>query len=225
MKKDIANRIRESRKASGLTLKALASKTHEFSQARIGNWEQGTRSPGPQEAKVLGAALGVSAAYLLGLSNSPKGDLFLNTEYLPRYVPLIALDQTPITEKSLQEIIKNLSPYSKDRNKVPLNYENELNAGPFTFAAKITDNSMSPEFKPSDIIIADPEREPKPGDFVIAQIGSTKIIRKYREISSLSEKSAAFELIPLNPDWAMSKISDPKEGKILATIVGQIKVF
>lgn len=224
MKNDVAMRIRESRKALGLTLKALSAKTEEFSQARIGNWEQGTRNPGPHEAKVLAEALGVSAAYLLGLSNSPKGDLHLNHEYLPRYVPLISLEYTAITEESIQESIDNLSLYNKDRNKIPLNYEAELNVGPLTFAAKITDDSMSPEFKPGDIIIADPQRKPKPGNFVIAEIGSEKIIRKYREINSASEKKA-FELTPLNPDWAMSKISHAKEGKILATIVGLIKAF
>lgn len=225
IKNEIASRIRECRKASGLTLKELAAKTKEFSTARIGNWEQGTRSPGPHEARVLSQALNVSASYLIGLSNSPQGDLHLQQDFLPRYIPLIDLEKTKLAEKELKNLVENITPYAKDETKIPLDYKMELIAGPLTFAATVTDGSMSPEFKLDDIIIADPNKKPKPGDFVIAEIGSQKIVRKYREISGTSEKNKAFELIPLNSDWAISKIHNPKEGKISAVIIGSIKKF
>lgn len=225
IKQDIATRIRQSRKALGLTIKELAARSKKFSPARIGNWEQGTRNPGPQAAKILADVLGVSPAYLLGLSESTKGDLHLHNDYLPRYIPLVELDKIKLSEKELKALIDNLKPYAKDESKIPLDLKTELSAGPLTFATIITDNSMSPEFKPGDIIIADPNKKPKPGDYVIAEIASSKMVRKYREIGGNTEKNSASELTPLNHDWAASKINSAKEGKVFATIIGQMKAF
>ncbi|HFL2713435.1 TPA: helix-turn-helix domain-containing protein [Legionella pneumophila] len=73
MKKIIGSRITQARKANGLTIKVLAERTG-LGAARIGNWEQGTRSPGPEEAKVLSKELQVSASWLLGISNDPRGE-------------------------------------------------------------------------------------------------------------------------------------------------------
>ncbi len=222
---DIASRIRECRKAVGITIRELAARTKEFSPARVGNWEQGTRNPGPREAKVLADVLGVSPAYLLCLSNSTKGDLHLQNDFLPRYIPLISLEEAKLNEKNLQNLIKNLSPYANDENKIPLDKLTQENAGKNTFATIILDNSMSPEFKPGDIIIADLDRKPKPGDFVIAQIDTTHIVRKYREIGRNTNKNSPIELLPLNEDWATSQIHNSKEGKISATVISQIKRF
>lgn len=77
MKKIIGGRITQARKANGLTIKALAERTG-LGAARIGNWEQGTRSPGPEEAKVLSEELQVAASWLLCLTDDPRG------EYLPQ---------------------------------------------------------------------------------------------------------------------------------------------
>lgn len=73
MKKIIGSRITQARKANGLTIKVLAEKTG-LGATRIGNWEQGTRSPGPEEAKVLSQELNVAASWLLGISNNPRGE-------------------------------------------------------------------------------------------------------------------------------------------------------
>ena len=72
-KKNIGNRITQARKANGLTIKALAEKTG-LGAARIGNWEQGTRSPGPEEAKILSKELNVAGSWLLCLTDHPRGE-------------------------------------------------------------------------------------------------------------------------------------------------------
>lgn len=73
MKKIIGSRITQARKANGLTIKVLAERTG-FGAARIGNWEQGTRSPGPEEAKILSRELKVAGAWLLCLTDDPRGE-------------------------------------------------------------------------------------------------------------------------------------------------------
>ncbi|ARG98241.1 helix-turn-helix domain-containing protein [Legionella micdadei] len=73
MKKIIGSRITQARKANGLTIKVLAERTG-LGAARIGNWEQGTRSPGPEEARVLSKELQVAASWLLCLTDDPRGE-------------------------------------------------------------------------------------------------------------------------------------------------------
>ncbi len=79
MKKIIGSRITQARKANGLTIKVLAERTG-LGAARIGNWEQGTRSPGPQEAKILSRELGVAASWLLCLTNDLRGEYLTQIE-------------------------------------------------------------------------------------------------------------------------------------------------
>ena len=73
LKKDIGNRITQSRKANGLTIKELAAKTN-LGATRIGTWEQGTRSPGPFEVKILSDVLQVAGAWLLCITDDPRGE-------------------------------------------------------------------------------------------------------------------------------------------------------
>ncbi|HAT7823841.1 TPA: helix-turn-helix transcriptional regulator [Legionella pneumophila] len=73
MKKIIGSRITQARKANGLTIKILAERTG-LGAARISNWEQGTRSPGPREARLLSKELCVAASWLLCISEDPHGE-------------------------------------------------------------------------------------------------------------------------------------------------------
>jgi len=88
IKEKIGARITQTRKALGITIKELAERTGELSAARISNWEQGTRSPGPTEAKQLAKALNISASFLLCLTDNPNGDLAANSNTI-RFIPII----------------------------------------------------------------------------------------------------------------------------------------
>lgn len=75
--KEMASRIREQRTARGWTQKQLAEATgwnqsddddgasKGFSPSRIGNYEQGTRRLGHEEAEVFGRTFNLPAAYFL----------------------------------------------------------------------------------------------------------------------------------------------------------------
>ncbi|WP_238584688.1 helix-turn-helix domain-containing protein [Legionella moravica] len=73
MKKIIGSRITQARRANELTIKVLAERTG-LGAARIGNWEQGTRSPGSEEAMILSKELRVAASWLLCLTDNPSGE-------------------------------------------------------------------------------------------------------------------------------------------------------
>ena len=67
IKEKIGQRIYEARKAKGLSQQGLANLTTDLKQSRINNWENGLRTPGPEEIKQLANALEVPAAFLMCL--------------------------------------------------------------------------------------------------------------------------------------------------------------
>jgi len=92
-KKETGKRIREARANAnggrGITLDELSERTkHVLSSSRISNYEQGLRLPKPQDALILGQALGVSAGHLMCLEGEEdmlpeESDLLRNWRALP----------------------------------------------------------------------------------------------------------------------------------------------
>jgi len=73
---------------------------------------------------------------------------------------------------------------------------------PWAFALDVEGLSMSPEFRPGDRIIVEPEMSPNPGDFVVARNGSEQAtFKKYRPRGIDSSGNMIFELVPLNDDY------------------------
>ena len=62
---------------------------------------------------------------------------------------------------------------------------------------------MTPEFRPGDRVLIDPELTPGPGDFVAAKNdGEGATFKKYRARGINERGDTVFELVPLNPDFA-----------------------
>lgn len=66
----VGARIKELRQLKGMTQPELAEATGDrLGKSQISNYEQGTRLPGPEEATLLGLALGESPAHVLCLDD------------------------------------------------------------------------------------------------------------------------------------------------------------
>lgn len=220
IKKRIGQRILQSRKKLGLSIKALSEKTGTLAAARIGNWENGTRSPGPTEAMILARALNVAASYLLCLSDDERGEIAIQESLLPRSVPMVLLSSAhQYIQLSKQH--DDISVLPEVIGKISLENRSKEIASKKAFAVTVVDNSMHPKFSMNDIVIVDPEKKSQPGDFVLAHIAASgnNIIRKYRESDQHSLKNKSFELIALNPDWGIVRVSNANEAIILATVV------
>lgn len=200
LKQRIGQRITEKRKEAGITIKLLSERAKTLAAARISNWEQGTRAPGPEEAMLLSKLLNVSASYLLCLTDDPRGELMAQDDRLPRYIPLIDIDQMPTDKNELQGLIKSAA-NNADTPSISIDGELKASTSKMLFAVTLNDNSMEPEFKAGDIVIFDGEQQPTPGQYVIAADSANKKImfRKYRETSG------SFELIALNVDWPIAE--------------------
>lgn len=69
-KLEAGRRIRAAREERGLKLRELAELTDNLvSISRLNNYEHGARMPGPQEAVLLGKALGKRPAFFLGVDD------------------------------------------------------------------------------------------------------------------------------------------------------------
>lgn len=82
----IGQRIRTHRQALNLTLNQLAVKTG-LSASRIGNWEQGTRTPTIESLIQLATHLQTTPGQLISENHLPESDHSFNDDYslVPRY--------------------------------------------------------------------------------------------------------------------------------------------
>ncbi|TIE18502.1 XRE family transcriptional regulator, partial [Legionella pneumophila] len=150
IREQIGNRITKARKELGITIKELATRTVELSPARISNWEQGTRSPGPLEAKLLADQLNVSASYLLCLTDNPQGDLIQSYENKLRYIPILSMKEAP----HAREILGQKDTFAFEKTIVIDNFNLSIKSA-VLFAASVEDSSMQPELNPGDMVIID----------------------------------------------------------------------
>ena len=90
--------------------------------------------------------------------------------------------------------------------------------GPHTFALRFVGYSMEPEFKENDVVVIDPDVRPDPGNFVVARNDEeAATFKKYRP-RGVIDGVEVFELVPLNPDYAVMR-SDQQPIQIIGTMV------
>ncbi|HGT1786723.1 TPA: LexA family protein [Legionella pneumophila] len=213
IKKEIGKRILEARKAKGLTLKTLGELAGGLKQTRLTNWEQGVRTPGPEEIKLLASALDVSPAYLMCLSDTSQSRSTNNPSQL---IPL--LDHRQACDASLY--LNMISEHKQSDDVVYISVSTvllpELSVN--AFALKMADESMIPEIRVNDLLIVAPDIQPRPGDFVVALLESEQsvIVRKYKQLSA-SRDVQQYELVALNEDWANIRVDT---SDVAAQIIG-----
>ncbi|WP_089528512.1 LexA family protein [Pantoea ananatis] len=89
----------------------------------------------------------------------------------------------------------------------------------YTFALKISGDSMAPDFMEGDVVIVDPEVEPCPGEFVVAANGDHEAtFKKFRPTSFSAGGHQNFDLIPLNDDYPVIHNTDTPV-RIIGTMV------
>lgn len=128
-----------------------------------------------------------------------------------RLVPLISFVQAG----SFKEAVLNA------QDEFVATYASDL--GQYSFALEIVGDSMSPDFRPGDKIIVDPDVQPLPGDFVIAQNnGHEATFKKYKPRGFDENGREYFELVALNENYP-NLDSRFQDIKIIATVIDHIR--
>jgi SOS-response transcriptional repressor LexA len=73
-------------------------------------------------------------------------------------------------------------------------------AGPQAFQSIISDRSNEPVLNPGDSVVIDPETIPEPGDYCLAIVKNSAVLRIYRP------RADHIELAPTNPDWTTVQV-------------------
>lgn len=217
IKEEIGRRILAARKARGLTQKALGALTDDLKQSRINNWENGIRTPGPEEIKQLAKALDVSAAYLMCLSDQPK-EVSIESCFIPLLNHIQACDpQSHIQAIKQQEC-------SGEATFIPVSAELAERLGEYAFALKMTDDSMIPEIRINDVQIIDPSASPNPSDYVAVKISGKPevVICQYKK---LSYTSSEFELMTLNDNWPNITVNENVQAEIIGKVAQNTRAY
>lgn len=219
IKKEIGKRILEARKAKGLTLKALGELAGGLKQTRLTNWEQGVRTPGPEEIKSLAQALDVSPAYLMCLSDEAQVKVVKKTSHL---IPL--LDHHQACQARLHVNTIRVQGTCGDAALISVSAALLPELSDEAFALKMTDESMMPEIRVGDVLIVDPSIEPAPGDFVVVKVPSISnaIVCKYRKLSYTSPE---FELLTANDNWPNITVTADIDAEIIGSILQNLRNY
>ncbi|MFO3392203.1 XRE family transcriptional regulator [Legionella pneumophila serogroup 8] len=219
IKKEIGKRILEARKAKGLTLKALGELAGGLKQTRLTNWEQGVRTPGPEEIKSLARALEVSPAYLMCLSDETLVKSIKKTSHL---IPLLDHHQACQARLHVNAIREQSTCIDAALISVSAVLLPELSNE--AFALTMTDESMMPEIRVNDVLVVDPACSPKPGDYVVVKVANKPetIVCQYKK---LSYTSSEFELVTLNDNWPNVKETESVEIEIIGKVSQNIRLY
>lgn len=215
-------RIKSARIAIGMSQNALAKAISLFGDGRsvsrttVTQWETGS-TRGIEAANLLKAAkaLNVSAEWLqfgTGQMKPPRFHLDglspIACNALP--VPILQHAQASNYREVMERYIEELTVIGIDEELAKV-------TSPHAFALEIKGDSMAPLFKPGDIVIIDPDVEPKPGEFVVAKLqkNNAVLLRKYRPLN----KTGKFELSAMNEDWPAIVVDNKNPGDILGTLI------
>ncbi len=216
IKEEIGARIFQERQAKGLTRKALAELTDDLKPSRINNWERGLRTPGPEEIKQLAEVLDVAPGYLMCLTD----DKHIKPEFawLGALIPLLNTQQACDPKTIIQAIREERE--HDPVSFIPLSPQLSQQLGQNAFAFRVQDDSMSPELKVGDILIADPDQAIRPGGLAIAilQEMGEATVRRYKQLSA-DDSMQQYELIPTNENWATIRGSQSNKYQIIGAVL------
>lgn len=202
---DIGKRIREKRKAAGLT-QAQVADYFGVRGASVSEWES---KSGPSKDKLVALArlLKTSVSYLLTGKEGQRIGMDLGPP--PPLIPfdanvspgVVGARPIPVISAVQAGQLKDMeNPYSPG-DGYSIEYTDQK-LSRWAFALEVEGVSMTPIFNPGDRIIVDPDLAPQPGDYVIARNGSDQAtFKKYRPRGMDANGEMIFELVPLNDDY------------------------
>ncbi|KMY38361.1 LexA family protein [Aeromonas caviae] len=201
---NVNERIKSRRIACGLTQDQVASRVG-VTRVAVSHWERGGADPNGRYLNELAAALGVSVDWLL--TGKEEGTMGASEPPFPGYrnvepaeipqgtrVPILSYVQAG----QWREMCEQATGFDGNVEYVTAS----VDIGPRGFGLWLRGNSMTPQFNEGDLVIVDPDEQPRPGDFVVAKNGSEEAtFKKYRPRGIDENGQEVFELVPLNDDY------------------------
>jgi len=202
----VGERIRIAREKLGLTQVQLAKKVG-VSRGAIWQWES-DRTQQIRRDKVprLAAVLGLDPTALSPFGGG--GVSPVDRANKPSYVVLLSWSDL--------EAISAGGKMKMSALKKPGYIEVDVDISPEARALRIDDGSMEPGFKKRDIIILDPNLEPREGDHVLVRLQQTgeHLFRRY-----VARARGAYDLLAENPDYPTVTINAKFPAEMMGVLV------
>ncbi len=193
-----------------------------ITRVSISKWESGLNQPKGRYLNDLAAALGVTVGWLL--TGEEGGAVTPASEVIPGYhnvepavipqgnrIPILSYIQAG----NWREICEQATTFDGNIEYVTAS----VDIGPCGFGLWIRGYSMTPMFNEGDLVIIDPDEQPRPGDYVVAKNGSEEAtFKKYRPRGIDESGQEVFELVPLNDDFPTMH-SDRQHIEIIGVMV------
>jgi SOS-response transcriptional repressor LexA len=204
--------IRALRKSRGMTILELANSVGS-DVGNVSRLERGRQGYTQDTLERISTALGVKISDLFG--DQSDGDTFRPTAALGR-IPVVSWVQAG----AMQEIEKVAHRYEAEEF-ADLHH---VRATARMFALRVEGDSMqappgqSPSFPAGTLIVVDPDRAAKPGDYVIAKDVRTQSATFKR----LVVDAGTWFLMPLNSSFQAIEIDDPAQRVIGVAVEWQV---
>ncbi|MBY0241883.1 MAG: helix-turn-helix domain-containing protein [Burkholderiaceae bacterium] len=220
----LSSKIKRAIENSGMTKKDIAAAIGVTKQSITG-WEDSGRISKPNLQK-LAELLKIDINWFMTDKPSQGDDNYGKLRLIPseqqrfdsnvapanvgkRAIPVISAIQAG----ALKEITE---PYELGAGYATLYTDDDYSK--WAFGLEIEGDSMLPEFKPGDMVIIEPDWEPRPGEYVAAKNGQEEAtFKKYRPRGVDSNGTIIFELTPLNDDYPTLR-SDITQLKIIGVM-------
>lgn len=216
---NIHSRIKSQRLVHGLTQESLAKKLG-INRVSISQWERGDTSPKGNNLVRLAEILGVKPEWLLfgedavsSAGTNLAGYHNVEPAVIPQgsRVPILSYVQAG----HWRGMCEQATGFDGNVEYVAAS----VDIGPCGFGLWLRGNSMTPFFNEGDLVIVDPDEQPRPGDYVVAKNGGEEAtFKKYRPRGIDENGQEVFELVPLNDDYPTMH-SDRQHIEIIGVMV------
>lgn len=197
--------IRNARERMSMTQEQLA-KFVGVRRASVSQWESGKTGPTRKHIPKLAAALRLDqSSFNPLLKESIKR---LNTVDSGKSIPLLTLGDVTLYMRGIGS--------DEVENTIAIDAETSDAA----MAILILDDSMAPEFHPSDVVIVDTTEVPVDGDCVLVAFADRKaLLRRFIARGHDSHGRRVFDLVPVNPNHVTITVTEERDN---AQLVGPV---
>lgn len=221
--RSIGERIRQARKAQGYSQSDLAHRVG-VSQPAIANWESGVHDPRRLTLAKLADALGAPLDWLAaGDRSSAESDKHAAAAYIRRpvrHVPVISLRGAALFVQDAKA-----DPHMMAEDYIPVTL-----GAPKLFAVFINDPAVNLSFLPDTVLVIDyDDRLPENGDFCLAHVNESLIVRRWRsglgrDDGQPAEQNGPARLEPHSSDKGHPTIAVTRAISIIGSVRVSIKI-
>lgn len=207
----VGHAIYTERKAKGWSQDKLAELVGVKSRQVVQSWEAGKSMPKPAEMRKLAAIFrndDLRAHSVIALAPAREDRALYDVGHVAR-VPIISW-------VAASAFCGSADPYPVGNGE---GYTFVPGVSDRCYALRVRGPSMQPRFSDGDLIVVDPQREAKPGDFVVV----ARDAKEEATFKELARVDGALWLKPLNQQFPA--IPMPTDARICGVVVRRIEEF